>query len=351
MSLRRLRRVHIAADGSSSSLCRLQNGELLVNYNAPGPDGWQVNLVRSDDGGRTWSEPHAVALPCDGLAANCSIGTTQLASGTILMPFKRSRPAGHQAFPETYLLASTDNGRSWSDPLKLAPNGAAVGDLRWAYAYGRIRELSDSTIVVPVCGQLPGDRLWRSVHIRSHDGGVTWSEMVTVAIGMDNEHDIIELPGGRMLAVFRDWRSPRYGHGMSPLWESHSEDLGRTWDEPTLAFQALYGHSPSLFRTRRGTLICSYRYVGDLDIGICGVGFSLWDDQHGEWDFNHHVVDTPGIGEFRLGCGYPSWDYADDERILCVYHSNPTFVSSPSHPWPQRGFHSDVEGTFYVEED
>jgi len=346
--LRRLKRVHIAPDGFTSSLCRLQNGELLVNYSKPGPEGWHINLVRSDDGGRTWSEPRTI-VQSQGEHNSGHLGTSQLEDGTILLPFTRD-DLHDESKRRVYITRSNDSGKTWDEPVRLAPDGIAPSDLRWAYSYGRIRQLSDGTILVPGCGQFPSDRLWRSVHFRSHDGGRTWPDTVTVAIGMDNEHDVIELPGQRMLAVFRDWRSPRYGHGASPLWESYSDDLGRTWSEPVITFQALYGHSPSLFQTHQGTLLCSYRYLGDLDIGICGVGFSIWDERMKEWGINHHVVNTPGIGEYRLGCGYPSWDYVDDERFLCVYHTNPTYAASPSHPWPERGFHSDIEGTFYLEE-
>jgi hypothetical protein len=117
------------------------------------------------------------------------------------------------------------------------------------------------------------------------------------------------------------------------LRKEFTQAVWRTLVPETLAptcdsWEALFGHSPALFQTRRGTLICSYRSTGDLDRGICALGFSLWNELLNEWEFNENIVKTPGVGEYRKGCGYPSWDYAEDERHLCVYHINATYVPS-----------------------
>ena len=51
----------------------------------------------------------------------------------------------------------------------------------------------------------------------------------------------------------------------------------------------------------------------------------------------------PGREPSLQSCGYPSFAYADEERILCVYHVSPSAR--------RRSGDLELEGVFFVEED
>ena len=144
--------------------------------------------------------------------------------------------------------------------------------------------------------------------------------------------------------------------GKCPFFWTWSEDRGRTWSELEEAVEPVYGQSPSLFLTRRGTLIFGHRWLGDIDEGYVGVGFSVYQpnkDWDGVWNGTPTIVwlgrilntNHPGrpIHRNYSYVGYPSFTHVDDERILCAY-----FMS-----WKGAGDStaSDIGGVYYVEED
>ncbi len=85
----------------------------------------------SSDAGRTWTEPHSIGVW--GLPSFL----TRLRDGRLLMSYGHRRPPfGNQA------RISTDEGKSWSDPLIISGDGAG-GDL----GYPSTVELADGTLL------------------------------------------------------------------------------------------------------------------------------------------------------------------------------------------------------------
>jgi len=85
----------------------------------------------SDDGGKTWSKPHPIGVW--GLPSHL----LKLADGRLLMTYGRRRPPfGNQA------RLSTDEGRTWSEPITLSADGIG-GDL----GYPSTAQLDDGTLV------------------------------------------------------------------------------------------------------------------------------------------------------------------------------------------------------------
>lgn len=87
--------------------------------------------TESSDGGRTWSEPHAIGVW--GLPSFL----TKLRDGRLLMTYGyRRAPFGNQA------RVSTDHGRTWSEPMTISGDGIG-GDL----GYPSTVELADGTLL------------------------------------------------------------------------------------------------------------------------------------------------------------------------------------------------------------
>jgi hypothetical protein len=176
---------------------------------------------------------------------------------------------------------------------------------------------------------------------------VTWDEFIVVARGHVAYNDTVELSDGRLMAVIANTRG---GPRMSPFLWTWSEDLGRTWSDLEITNEPIYGTSPSLFMTKKGSLICGYRWVGDSDQRFVGVGYSFYSAEEGwegVWSSTPTIVWLGRAVQSALGgthfAGYPSFSYVDDERILCAY-----FMSWICDGDPMT---TDIEGVFFVEED
>jgi hypothetical protein len=341
--LRRLNRVVITNAYLGNAYCpclaRLKNDDLLVTFRTGGAGG-VIKAVRSKDKGLSWSGPVTVAEQ-PGAALDMGLGMAQLGNGTILQTYVNGKGEG-------YLIRSIDNGESWSKPLKLGPENMPPGDWMYInYTYGNIREY-DGQVLLPVQGYRVGNpSLMRYGCLVSTDGGETWGEFVTVAYGLGDEPDIVRLPSGRLLVVSRDWRSLR-GHGTSPLLWTYSDDNGKTWAQPSptsgrWGAGPMYGHSPCLFLTKKDTLICAYRYTGELAEGLCGVSFNYGYENGAAWSLEQHIWLGLGAPAKVLSCGYPSLSYVDDTRILCVYQMS----------WTGGTYSSldvgEIEGVFFEE--
>ena len=79
---------------------RTPSGDVLVAYSTvwePYPPGGTLTLVRSADGGRTWSEPRVLWKPTDPLGGvHLGCGMTTLRDGTILLPCTYNRVHKHK---------------------------------------------------------------------------------------------------------------------------------------------------------------------------------------------------------------------------------------------------------------
>ncbi len=122
--------------------------------------------------------------------------------------------------------------------------------------------LADDTILNQVYGSAAAGDPFRAWVLRSEDGGDTW-EMVTMAYDGGehpfNESSLLALPGGRIVAMVRTASgSKRIPHEEKYLFQTHSDDGGRTWSE--IRNTGLWGYPPHLLLLGSGDVLCSYGY-------------------------------------------------------------------------------------------
>lgn len=245
---------------------RVASGEIVAVFNEERfpfhHDSGQTLLVRSADGGITWSEPEIV-LPWTETEGTWDCGFCELADGTWLVDltitgfFERGiRPEGvswsaHpltadrgdwtwayklQGWLGTFVLRSTDRGRSWSRPIPVNVRPLKHGGCRlgcW--------QLPDGGILMGLYGRIRGyeeegeGESTRSALVRSDDGGLNWDYYSTLAYDpasiVDYEEPaLLRLADGRLVCAMRTHVDP--SGDAENLVVSVSEDDGFSWSPP-----------------------------------------------------------------------------------------------------------------------
>ncbi len=142
-------RAVVVSGGYFPRLELLKNGELLATVKAGGAHvgkSGRADVVRSRDGGKTWSKPVTVFdLPGrdDGvdLLGCLADGTVIAAVGSYTWAGEKYTKKGWET--DTYVLRSQDHGVTWSEPKKLQTT-----PFDWLYPFGRPLELEDGTVLL-----------------------------------------------------------------------------------------------------------------------------------------------------------------------------------------------------------
>ena len=303
--------VHDAGPALIAGNCTCTNGDLLVAYNTSGDiaAGQRVGLVRSLDNGRTWGEPERFfesIFNRGGIEAGCSL--TRLASGRLLLPYADGfylHPQAKDDYDRFALLfcpISDDHGRTWRNTRAQAYEGLE------AFAFGRVVELHDGTLLLPLWGAYEKRGVWVPAVLKSKDGGETWGDWRPIAAHGD-ETPILLLPDGRVLALLRGYSAD---DPVRPFHVSWSEDGGDTWTPPQLV--SICGTSPSLHLTPKGVLLAGYRST--LEGGRCHIASSR--DGGATWTFELELELPQGTWEHG---GYPVCLNLPDDTIFVSFHN------------------------------
>lgn len=270
------------------------------------PTGGRSMASRSTDGGKTWSKPEVVIdLPLDD--GPSTLFTCR--DGTILY-FVNVQASwyGFDKAPKQFekdigglntkqcLLRSTDNGKTWSEPIWIDGPGS-----HYERNHGHPIQLADGGILWPTycAGNKSGarDPLFGAIH-RSDDSGKTW-RVISEIHRKDPKNNLDEpalaqLKDGRLILVTRLDGGVLY-----------SEDKGRTWTEPGYRVTTLPGKfkAPQMFVLKDGTVVV-LATVGTLRAWIST-------DNGKTWSADFHLDPT--------SYGYPAALLNEDESIIIAY--------------------------------
>ena len=210
-------------------------------------------MVRSGDGGKIWSEPVTINdLPIDDRDA----GLLCTKQGTLIASWFTGPPY-HTELQGHYVIRSTDNGHTWSDPIRTqvtTPHGPiqlADGRLLFIGLRPHCSHTKPANYNGPPAGALHTVCLEES-----RDDGLTWRVISTFPVPADarmlsfDEPHLVETADGAVIAQFRDCNAPQ------KLWQSKSTDGGLTWTPPHRT--RLHGYPPHLIRLSNGYLLSTY---------------------------------------------------------------------------------------------
>ena len=280
--------------GSPPTPLSKANAAQLKKYGIPeveAPRGGRAHFMRSEDGGRTWSDPEVlIDTPFDDRAP----GATQLSDGTLVANFFTwpGKKIG--------ILRSIDDGKTWDkEPRYLSD------PFEWAATDSPAIELPDkSVLLVAYAGNESEEGKMQQGIFRSADSGITWAHIATLNAPFNlDEPGIAYLPDGRLITICR-----REG---AVAWPS---DKGYTWTTPVpLPFKM---YDPWLLPLKDGTLMCVH---GSYTEGKRGVRAILSPDGGETW-----VAAGPDFG-FSIEpsvYGYSRGIQLDDGSIYMVYIAN-----------------------------
>jgi hypothetical protein len=204
-------------------------GQVYITWSrqrAPGGTVFnEVYIARSTDGAQSWSAPNLVDRPpAEWTDADAQVLMTD--PGQLLCVFSRRELGDDRVFPraggavEYYATRSTDNGRSWSPPVRFATG-------RSLYLQDTERSTPIRSATTHVFSAVAGPRglahvAWSDVTApdasqimlaTTHDGGRTWNAPRAVAPGAVRplNPDVAIARSGAVAVRFQDLRDDRPG--------------------------------------------------------------------------------------------------------------------------------------------
>ncbi|HUW61956.1 MAG TPA: sialidase family protein [Candidatus Bathyarchaeia archaeon] len=226
-------------DDRDPSIAQLKSGRIICNFfslrkkegGSPPWDGLGSWMVKSDDGGKTWSAPQRIADDY-----YCSAPVRQLSDGRLILGVYAERDG--QGWGAVTL--SEDDGDTWGPVIDIDNGGMPLD------AETDIIELKDGSLYAAERGR--GETMAWSV---SKDGGKTWS--VSVPFGFPGHCPYLHRAPGDIILM---------AHRLPATSLHYSLDECATWSE-NVPVDDVGGAYPSMVTLKDGTTLIVYYEEGD----------------------------------------------------------------------------------------
>ena len=308
----------------------------------------KTQVVRSTDGGETWSAPQTIN---NSIADDRDCGLVLTAENELLALWftdhtwdqidgfwTKNYPATDIRYqwrqhvtklPKDLVRAacglwsarSRDGGLTWSKPEKYAQPIAFS-------PHGPVR-LKDGTLIQMGRTSYREKEMKGRTRVtcsRSTDHGRTWEELCyaipdqngeNTPRGMFHEPHAIELKDGRLMALVR------YHGEDNCLRQTFSRDGGRTWSP--MAKTPMLGLPPHLLRLKDGRILCTFGRRFPQPTGF-GEYACLSSDEGATWDAAHEIhLAAQCDGDL----GYPTTVQLKTGELVTVYYQRPTPDEKP----------------------
>lgn len=294
------------------------------------PNSWLMS-VTSTDNGRTWSsEPHVVwANPIAGCQDPCMY---QCADGTLLcttfcwqlLPVGSGERFGElhvdcNGWPQmntgVHIMRSRDGGGSWQGPVLIDPSPwvptLSTGAPNRGAIRGKMLELPDGTLLLPVYGLRGRAKPSEASLYRSDDRGETWRHFSLMAEDDTvhfHEPALHRTPSGKIIAWLRTQNLDGY------LATAYSTDEGKTFSQWERS--SVWGHPFTSAATPDGRVLLIYGYRREP----FGIRCRLLEPECTDLETAEEFVLRDDGANFDLG--YPWVAQLADGKMLCVYYLN-----------------------------
>lgn len=276
-------RISLVGDGElvaylvSSNRSRI--GEGLTNPENLGFVETEFVLMRSFDGGHTWSEPVRFAPPLEGPSFEICSPITELSDGRWLLPTQTWM--GWDGYcPNGFKMVafiSYDRGNSWPEYMDVMSD-AKNEVIHWE---SKILELTDKRLLAAAWAYNKIKKLdLPNLYAISHDGGKTFCNTMSTGLTGQTMTPFL-LADGRILTVYRRmdqrglWANISKLEGDTwineaemPLWGSSFDKLVATGENMAKNFHALKFGAPSVIQLKDGTIFVAFWCVEDCVFNI-----------------------------------------------------------------------------------
>jgi len=219
-----------------------RRGPLLLFYRVgTSPQTWSTLLMRSTDGGETWSKGELLPAGVLGPIKNKPF---ELPDGTLVCG---SSAESFQAWG-CWVDRTPDLGKTWTRHGPINVPGHLYGTIQPA-VFG-----TEDGRLAMLCRTRGLPRMARAT---SGDGGRTWSDLSLIDLPQNNSGlDAVRLRDGRVVLVYNHATRER-----TPLNLAVSSDMGATWMQGPVLERAPGEYSyPAVIQGRDGTVHVSYTW-------------------------------------------------------------------------------------------
>jgi len=264
----------------------------------------------------------------------------------VMMMFYWEKDEGYHEYSR--LCRSTDNGMTWSDPVRveLSPGQDLMGRENWLTAIDDgtphgVLFTTNHTIRIDSQNPTPGTT--RASINRSTDGGVTWQQTVLHIKFSHTTRNVVKMPDGSLQVGANRYGTDR-NNGINNRWLT-STDGGLNWTERelTLPFYTNFEGKRTQYYSPVGFFQESYNYVNDagellqwIRLSAQSPMFPLQGEVPTGSDNIHRMIftksadggltwsdleDFPGLDGVvePFGQMYPRATRLDDGRVLMTY--------------------------------
>jgi hypothetical protein len=300
------------------SIAKAPNGDLLAVFSGDrsehvSPDG-KVQMVRSGDGGASWSAPVTVYdTPID----DRDSGILQTGKGTMIVSWFTGPYGG--PWQGHWIVRSADNGHTWGEPIRTeltTPHGPiALKDGRLLYLGHRPHESHQQPFDVRIYESRDDGLTWQALGAFPVPGDVPTlspEERRKLMLSYDECH-AAECADGKIVVLFRDCNA-------QAMRQSESVDGGKTWAAPHVT--ALLGLPPHLIRLKNDWLLAVYAKRWEP----FGEYACISKDNGATWRVEEEVLLAKA---FSGDIGYPASVQLEDGTIWTVFYQAPQPGAKP----------------------
>ena len=303
--------------GRMGDFIQLRDGSLLLSYTED-----DIKTVRSNDLGKTWSEPSVLITrpmpPAQGRVVHPSF--FRLENGQILLSYIYSTHPTTPYYGHNYYRRSDDEGQTWTDQYLMTPHPGYIivhNDRLFRLSTGRIVALAEYKAHFPDSRDHSG---YVGIACYSDDEGYSWQVSENT---MDMQPDEVQEPDGIELKDGRVMMFARSYSGFAV--RAYSSDGCQTWSagERVEGIEMPYAGLPTVKRIpSTGDLLfmwISERSVDRENEKIhrrCALSSAISRDEGQTFEHMRHVARDP-----EDDFGYQSVEFIGDDLVLVAYHA------------------------------